>query len=70
MSLGNRKIEGGHRSGHSNMAHWEYTGTIKEYTKKLRRQQDHIAELEDDYVFDYELDDSNDSNLDFSQQIM
>lgn len=31
------KTEGGHKRGHSNMCHWEYTEIIKAQTRKIRR---------------------------------
>lgn len=41
MSLGgNRKTEGGHKRGHSNMTHWTYTSEVKEQTRHVRRELD------------------------------
>lgn len=34
------KLEGGHKSGRSNMCHWDDVRTIKEDTKKIRRRQE------------------------------
>lgn len=43
-----KKVEGGQggKRGHSNMTHWEFTETIKEESRVLRRRQAR-AELED-----------------------
>ena len=48
-----KKVEGGQggKRGHSNMTHWEFTETIKEESRVLRRHQartevqDQLAEL-------------------------
>jgi hypothetical protein len=38
MSIrGKYKTEGGHKRGHSNMTHWDYTEQIKKVAKKIRR---------------------------------
>lgn len=39
MSSGYNKTEGGHKSGHSNQVHWEFTEEIKQRSKKKRRYQ-------------------------------
>jgi len=43
MSSRIQRTEGGHKRGHSNVCHWEYTEIIKREGKKKRRQQDHHA---------------------------
>lgn len=47
-----KKVEGGHKKGHSNMCHWMGTEEIKAAAKKVRRQQDHksVEHYEDAYV--------------------
>jgi len=40
MAYKTKKTEGGHKKGHSNMAHWTHTEEIKADTKKVRRQTD------------------------------
>lgn len=35
-----KKVEGGHKKGHSNMCHWMGTEEIKAAAKVVRRQQD------------------------------
>ena len=65
MSLGsNVKIE--NENGKIERAIiWQLAETVKEYKERIRRHQNHIAEQFDDYE---QFDD--DSNLDFSQQMM
>lgn len=39
MAYRTKKLEGGHKKGHSNMAHWTGTEEIKRDTSKGRRVQ-------------------------------
>jgi hypothetical protein len=41
------KTEGGHKKGHSNVVHWDYTEEIKKRSKKKRRQLDkHLTKID------------------------
>lgn len=40
MAYGRGKIEGGHKRGHSNMTHREYTAEVKARTRHQRRRAD------------------------------
>lgn len=44
MAITKCKSEGGHKRGHSNMTHYDYTEEIKRGAKKARRQQDRKEE--------------------------
>ena len=43
-----RRTEGGHKRGHSNVSHCEYTEIIKAETKRQRRKQDKEVVKEQD----------------------
>ena len=47
MSRKWKRTEGGHKGGHSNMAHWSSTEDIKASTKIERRHQDKAACADD-----------------------